>query len=1033
MVPVFDMVNHRNGHWFNIDSNSAHEGKDITVKATRDIKAGEQLYLSYNECEDCDYAFTYTGEQIARDYGFVEQYPQRWNLFDNELVVELDESEEKGGVHLSRLLSREGLDSDTVEWGESVHILHGHLKRLKDMKDDVYDRAQELISEHEQGFAVNLYDAMVTALEHAIWYMRGKLKPVVNNESDDEDDENEESSDDEDKSEKSSSSSPINTSQYDNFEELPYNAEFSWNVCDYHGRLGIGGFMQNNGYELVDEDASMYQSIDFYHSEEVDDTCLLLSDHQEACTSLRPQYHEQLVHYAASYIGTVKRVLFVGGGDNMILHEILKYPSLERLVGLELDQKVVRNSFRHLGTQPHWDNEKVEWWYGDAVKSLAILPEEYYGSFDLVLVDLKLAVVKMLGIEDDISRLLTPTGIIMRNEDGEFGTNDAFAKYTVDLLENEIPHWCHQGLTLGSNSVDFLTHPYTNHNIEGFVFKPAHNNEEHFKLWYNYRLNQGYRAPVKMSKSVTSQISGSSPAPGVLMVIEAEDSVADLTSTETIQEKISSALKTSGLSELNVLQSTFEGGNAIVFILREGYVAVRIWPEHKYCAFDLLLWSDIKKQSAAEANLLEAVGSKLSGTSSSSFRVVTAGMLQDSMLRDSSKITEEEETKTPNNDPVQKNAPANDSEVSKVISESISLVQEKDAQIVVVCGEREKSCNTLDTFIKMDTGRKAAVALWTCNDIDGENEGVCESETQQNLQDFVEKNGKIGAFVVDPNTPLTMGKMVQKILSSPQLRNELLMDKYSVIGISLSPESSWHRTFLDRFRTQFSVYNPAFVTKILLQEASGYMELGVFSSGDQHFFSHLVDAMARLKKSTGLVSEIHFVKNGLNNYIAEFETHAFTHDTYRSRSTVEHWKSQQPIGEQTIVQLENKEESLEISPFELVDALLDTFGDDAEELSVKAYSDVFKGCVIVAIWSEGTALVLWDGKNRVDVNLFTIENYKHPWHKVFGKAFETTFPSFNVIAIDEMPRGYGRVVNSRKDLSDTPPPFRPSPLTGATN
>ena len=194
MVPVFDMVNHRNGHWFNIDSNSAHEGKDITVKATRDIKAGEQLYLSYNECEDCDYAYTYTGEQIARDYGFVEQYPQRWNLFDNELVVELDESEEKGGVYLSRLLSREGLDSDTVEWGESAHILHGHLKRLKNMKDDVYDRAQELISEHEQGFAVNLYDAMVTAIEHAIWYMRGKLKPVVNNESDDE------SSDDEDKS-----------------------------------------------------------------------------------------------------------------------------------------------------------------------------------------------------------------------------------------------------------------------------------------------------------------------------------------------------------------------------------------------------------------------------------------------------------------------------------------------------------------------------------------------------------------------------------------------------------------------------------------------------------------------------------------------------------------------------------------------------------------------------------------------------------------------------------------------------------------
>ena len=43
----------------------------------------------------------------------------------------------------------------------------------------------------------------------------------------------------------------------------------------------------------------------------------------------------------------------------MLLHEILKYSSLELVVGLEIDQYVVRKSFQYFGTQPHWDNEKV--------------------------------------------------------------------------------------------------------------------------------------------------------------------------------------------------------------------------------------------------------------------------------------------------------------------------------------------------------------------------------------------------------------------------------------------------------------------------------------------------------------------------------------------------------------------------------------------------------------------------------------------------------------------------------------------------
>jgi spermidine synthase len=68
-----------------------------------------------------------------------------------------------------------------------------------------------------------------------------------------------------------------------------------------------------------------------------------------------------MVHYTARFIDTIKRVLFVGGGHSMLLHEALKYPSLELCVGLELDQAVTRSSFKYFGAQPHWDNEKVVW------------------------------------------------------------------------------------------------------------------------------------------------------------------------------------------------------------------------------------------------------------------------------------------------------------------------------------------------------------------------------------------------------------------------------------------------------------------------------------------------------------------------------------------------------------------------------------------------------------------------------------------------------------------------------------------------
>ncbi|OEU17232.1 S-adenosyl-L-methionine-dependent methyltransferase, partial [Fragilariopsis cylindrus CCMP1102] len=141
----------------------------------------------------------------------------------------------------------------------------------------------------------------------------------------------------------------------------------------------------------------------------------------QICSNYRPQYHEYSAHGAGRFVKDVRRIIFIGGGDSMLLHEALKYPDLELVVGLEIDQSVVRKSFKHFQTSPHFEDERVEWWFGDATKSLLLLPEDYWGSFDLVLVDLSETVMSFsvtaeLDVFDALSLLLNPVGVMVKNE-----------------------------------------------------------------------------------------------------------------------------------------------------------------------------------------------------------------------------------------------------------------------------------------------------------------------------------------------------------------------------------------------------------------------------------------------------------------------------------------------------------------------------------------------------------------------------------------------------------------------------------------
>lgn len=101
------------------------------------------------------------------------------------------------------------------------------------------------------------------------------------------------------------------------------------------------------------------------------------------------RYHEALVHPAfASYDGTPKRVLVLGGGDGLAVREILKYKEVESIKLVDLDPEMTKISkiFPVLSqlNRNAFDNKKVSVVNADAFVWLGETDEK---PFDIAIVD----------------------------------------------------------------------------------------------------------------------------------------------------------------------------------------------------------------------------------------------------------------------------------------------------------------------------------------------------------------------------------------------------------------------------------------------------------------------------------------------------------------------------------------------------------------------------------------------------------------------------------------------------------------------
>src|SRR5271157_5631217 len=97
-------------------------------------------------------------------------------------------------------------------------------------------------------------------------------------------------------------------------------------------------------------------------------------------------YHEMLSHMSMLHHPEPRRVLILGGGEGFLAREILKYPSVEQITIVDIDQKVVdvAREFFSAENGGSLDDRRVKLVIDDARK----YAKETADRFDVILMDL---------------------------------------------------------------------------------------------------------------------------------------------------------------------------------------------------------------------------------------------------------------------------------------------------------------------------------------------------------------------------------------------------------------------------------------------------------------------------------------------------------------------------------------------------------------------------------------------------------------------------------------------------------------------
>jgi len=1017
-------------------------GKSVQLVATRAIPKGEQIFRPYGDGSAAEDHFEeYETGAIFRNLGMVdtELYPKYFHFsiiteedVDESLGVLLDTKKE-GSYEFSWVM----VADEEYDWEEIQMYMARALNRLERIqamaKTGENPPAGSTISQYEWDMAwryhTNLLEAVTLALkdlqtpdpdEDPSPSCAGGMHPYVGG------------------------SCPV----WDGYDNLPVvqfltdlNLEFqtsnpygpsdtSYAMCNDEDISDWKGYVPCGDEEVI---RSQYQEIRFFAHPETEDTVMKLDSTVQQVSSYRPHYHEFAVHYPARFIDTIKRVLFVGGGDSMVLHEVLKYPSLERVVGLELDQYVVRNSFRYFNTQPHFDDRRVEWWFGDGAKSLLMLPKEYFQSFDLVVVDLSETVMSFqvtdkLSIFQTLSLLLKPDGIMLKNGEYYMGKMSQYFDYTLQYFEYDVPFICDQGMVIGSNNIDFFNRTMKDHGVELLVYEPQDEINTKFNEYYRfteYRKNDARKQG--RCEDIDDDADTGGKSAGILMVVEAENLTHDL--SKSTQQLLAESLKNIGLT---VLDTVTHNPSTTLVVMSEGYVTARLFPEKSYIAFDIQLWGNFHLMETARDSLIESFGG--TDESTSSFRIVTGGMRgTSSQESDRKKIG----PRMVNSRNCEEDAPTDSAAaygksidlVEGALEESLHLLEEGAVNAAVLCGSAGESCKSIEILSKSDNIKKI-LPIYTCASINessvqfspdvASKMSECEAEITSALASYATE-GKISLLVVDDGAEYIMSKPLLGVFTSVWNR-KLLFSSNRFVGFVNSSESAnaWKRNLLVKIREQVN-YKPMSLVDLTLEGPGAESKVTILSLHDPNFFLHLKEMTGNFNlahtDTAGAAIEVESIFDGLPApQVGHFRPKKFKADDYNPNPAKEQHAGQLSLGRQSIVQFEVKSNRARrhmpaFTAEMLQSALKQAIPSESTQFS-SFQNGIGDGMLVIGSSADGAidAVVSWDGNTHIDVNLFSRDESPN-LRKTFIVTFTNVLKEIELRLSDTHPRGIGRVVS----------------------
>ncbi|KAL7445355.1 hypothetical protein ACHAXM_009769 [Skeletonema potamos] len=837
--------------------------------------------------------------------------------------------------------------------------------------------------------------------------------------------------------------------------------EFKWESCDTEE-------YSHDDFNQVHTEHSLYQRVIFEENLVKGDKCLRLDATLQQCSSYRPHYHEPFVHLSAAYIPNtnVKRVVFVGGGDSMLLHEILKYPSLELVLGLELDQKVTRNSFEHFKTQPHFDDERVQWWFGDGAKSLTLLPREYFGTFDLVLLDLSETVMSMtvtegLDVFGAMKLLLSDTGIMVKNDFGYFEGLSRVFDTCIQLVIPDVTYICDYELVLcGTDKVNFLK-PNFDHlkgGVETLIYKPLEDLDDHWGPLTDYAKywgepNRDCLPPGTDNGKKQEDVAYA----GVLMVVEAENVSKEAAVTV---ESLEGTLKDLGYTVVtsSSQSSAKSGGEMLAVVMEEGYTLVETWPGVNYCKIDIHLWGKFDKQESIRSKILQSLGSKDGDWQS--FRIVTGGMrgchtraddiktigpdlskigVCDEVPKDSHKLV----TLNASQDDEETLGPVIEAGLDDVIPSIVGSAAGKNA--VVICGIEGSPCRAKDNLEKK--GYANLITLYSCSedeeseiDQDAYHRGLalkkwreqlhsqdqnefvmCSKKASVALKEMAQRVRGLNVVVVDALAPSV------HVFESYQywLQFWRTIKIPFILFVPIVDVSDEQRAFFLRTRYNHIEDDPEFYSQIYAGDGTKTMSFGLIHEGTTESFYGLMKAQEKLEKN----EKVKFVelrkitiRGAAKEQGDEYDPVSFSWSDYDQQLGLEQFYGQRAIGVQTVFQLQRKPNSKKSLSASSIESAAKFATNKISKPPIKeTFQTVGEGAIYVALMSNAQVTVTWDGADSINVNIFTYDqSLDHDAY--FIKKFKAPLPSMDLMLKDEMPRGYGKVItkSDRVNHSETP-------------